>query len=559
MGLSDMMLPDRVQMGRPDPNQISPEDASVDTSPERLVMPWEVKDLSKFTEFTPGKAAGLIRDAIMGPSQPEQELLPTFAGLQEEFSHPDSKTLIKAIDNGHANKAFDNPITTIREGVKLGNTEHVEKGFSKLAELLSKTDDMGPLDKFMDIYFNRGEISGRRERAHKIASDVVLNELLRPGSTNSNNEIEDAVRMGLIHPSELRPEQRPQETFANLIPQEPFAMGADGLPVSSVQQSLIPAQPDQIPSGMAFPSGYSLSPIQTNVTETRLEAAKKGRQEHPTPEGIQLFDRHMEAQRNAHIAKYGTLPTPEDENRFVSVARGFTEKEPIAGGLKEAELSTNIAKSKADTARTIEQTATEIAMRPENLKETKAKTAELLSKMNLNITEASRAITRGLYAEYEAKLQAARAGMSELKSQIQIVSAVLADKDLTKDDKLKYDQYLLDMIKSGFELAKRGGPFGLEFLDMGKPNVNLLQTGPTGSRVPTAPELGPDGLTILPPANTGVDPTVFAPQAPAGVASLQPQASSDELTPEQKAAFLTLREHGISKEEAKKRVLKKAK
>ena len=151
-------------------------------------------------------------------------------------------------------------------------------------------------------------------------------------------------------------------------------------------------------------------------------------------------------------------------------------------------------------------------LRPEQLKETQAKTAELLSKMNLNITEASRAVTRGQYAEFQAKIEGARAGMSELKSQIQIVSSALAGTDLTKEDKLKYDQYLLNMVKSGLELSKRSGPFGLDFLDSGKPNVNLTQTGPAGSSVPLAPELGPDGLTMLPPANTGVDPTAFAPQ-----------------------------------------------
>lgn len=83
---------------------------------------------------------------------------------------------------GHADKKFVNPMDDIRKGIQLGDEALVKKGHAKLAEILGATE-MNPLERLADMYLNLGEGHARRERAHKMASDIVMNELLRPGST----------------------------------------------------------------------------------------------------------------------------------------------------------------------------------------------------------------------------------------------------------------------------------------------------------------------------------------------------------------------------------------
>jgi hypothetical protein len=319
------------------------------------------------------------------------------------------------------------------------------------------------------------------------------------------------------------------------------------------QMQGIPAQP----GSALFPTEKVLNDLQERLVNQRI--ATTGKAAHQAPEGVQLFNQHVQSQIDAHVERTGRLPNKQEFNEFVTIARGMTEKEPVKGGTKERKELADIDNTRADIDSTKEKTKTEIVMRPEQFKETQAKTAELLSKMNLNITEASRAITRGQNAEYLAKIEGARAGMSELKSQIQTVSAVLAGHDLNKEDRIKLDQHLLDMVKSGLDISKRGGPFGLDFLDSGKPNVSLSQIRPAGSSMPDASNLGPNDLTMLSPANTGVDPTSFAPKAPGMVAPTPQLAPPAEVpTTDEQQEYLKLRRAGKTKEQAE-RILEKKK
>ena len=108
---------------------------------------------------------------------------------------------------GHADKKFVNPMDDIRKGIQLGDVALVKKGHAKLAEILGATE-MNPFEELVDAYLTLGQGARRRERAHKMASDIVMNELLRPGST-AIPSVEEATRLGLFQPSELF--QQPQQ------------------------------------------------------------------------------------------------------------------------------------------------------------------------------------------------------------------------------------------------------------------------------------------------------------------------------------------------------------
>jgi len=530
-----------------------------DTSPTQIVSPLGMNiDLGDLHpgNFNPKQYMSMLAEGMgnmVGPEPPERGAPTTkpFAGLHEEVIHPESKPIITAIETGYAHPKIMSPIKAIRDAIATGDEDALEKGHKKLVELYAGQTSFS--DRFADYYLRKGEHAAT---AHKIASDIVMAELQRadPKETPS---AEEAVTLGLLQPNELLPDQQPSPTFANLIPQEPFTMGEDNMPVSSVQPSMIPAQPGQQPSGMLYPE-EPLRPLQRQYVEARMKAKTKGK-EHADPAGLQEFHEDVQAQVDAHKEKHGVLPDKQTYSGMVAAARKRVTEEPIKGGLQEDMLKVKIAAEKAGIDKTKEQTTTERLMRPEQLKETQAKTAELLSKMNLNITEASRAVTKGLYAEFQAKIESARAGMSELKSQMQIVSTALAGTDLTKEDKLKYDQYLLDMVKSGLEISRRGGVFGLDFFDPGNPNINLKRINPAGSNVPVAPELGSDGLTMIPPANTGVNPVDFAPGSRSITPQPQAQPMSEEPTPDEKAEYFRLRKAGKTKEQAEKLMKKKAK
>lgn len=509
------------------------EKNSLDATPTRFVAPQNFDIDPSTMAFAPGQYMSMLGESIKnslgsmfqspttGPIQGLQEIPgqpPSFGGpikgLKEEQyePHPKAKPLIDAIEHGFADKKIMNPVEMIRTGIKASDVEMVHKGHTKLADMLSETN-LDPMDKFLDIALGRGVVSGAQRNANKIAADVIANELQRQHGLGMPS-VDETVQAGLLQPNELMPTQRPN--FAHLIPDSSFAMTPEGMPVSSVSMQGIPAQPGQ---GAVPPTQLFISPLQQELVNSRLVGTSKGRL-HSDPAGLTEFNTDVQAQVDAHIEKHGVYPDKQTYSGMVAAARKRVTEEPVKGGLHEEKLKADIAKTKADTTSTEEKTTTEVAMRPEQITESKAKTAELLSKMNLNITEASRAITRGQQAEYHAQIEGAKAGLAEMKGQIQTIAAALASGDLTKEDKIKFDQYLLDLVKSGLQISKRGGAFGLDFLDSGKPNISLSQTGQPGSSIPPAPAMGND-ITMLPPANTGVDPTRFAPQPMGG---MPPQA-----------------------------------
>jgi hypothetical protein len=559
MGLSDMLIPGQVQMGRPNPDETTSESTGVDTSPERIVAPWDLKDPSQFTTFAPAKAASLIAKSIGDTLFPQPERgAPTthpFAGLHEDpievaASHqigPESKPLIAAVENGYADKKFLKPIDLIREGIKLGDSEQVKKGHKALADLLLGDPSFG--ERYTDLYYNHG---ANIQRAHQMAGDVVMNEIKTLTGAGMPT-VESATQLGLLDPSQLLPSQQPQPIYANMIPQEPFAMDKQGMPLASVQMQGIPAQSGQVPASMQQPSNEYLNPLQFDAATALLKA--QGKTPPQVPEGIQLFDRHMQALTNAHIAKTGQPPGPEDIAQYTAVARGLTEKEPVKGGLQERKLTTDITKAAAETERTQEQTTTERLIRPDQINEVKAKTTNLLAYAHQAMANASDAVRKGEMAVHHAQLEQARTAMTEVRSQMQALALTMAEGDLSKADKVKMQQLFLDLTETGVKLSKRSGFLGLDFLDLGKPNVGIEQVGPPGTRTTPPP-------AVPAPAPSGVNPFTFAPAAPGGVPSAaQPPVAPPtpgSLPPEVQTEYLRLRALGVPKDKAKKQALEKA-
>ena len=521
---------------------------------------------------TPGPIQGLQEipgppPSFGGPIKGLQEI-PASGPLRELHEmgyeqHPKAKPLIDAIDHGFADTKTMSAYEMIDQGVQLKDQDMIAKGHTKLADNLSTTN-LGPWETLLDYAIGGGITHNAKRNANKIAADVVADAMQRHHGIGMP-PVADAINAGLLQPNELTPAQQ-SPGFASLIPQEPFAMGPDGMPVSSVEMRSIPAQPGQ---HQVPPQQSWVNHTQNALMGARLTGASKGRSEHQTPEGIQLFNHDLQAQIDGFVETTGRAPSKAEYAEMVKEVRGRTEKEPTKGGLVAERLKGQTAKDTAETAATLEKTTTEKLMRPENLKETQAKTAELLSKMNLNITEASRAITRGLQSEYLAKIEAAKAGMAELKSQLQVVSSVFGGHDITPEHKLKLDQYMLDSVKSGLEIERRAGALGiigLGFLDSGKQNANITQSGPPGSRIPSQPDPTQQALTMLPPANTGVDPTAFAPRssmpgmqpmaplpAPA-MPDLIPDLPKNPETSKSFEAYKKLRDKGLSHAEAKKQL-----
>ena len=175
---------------------------------------------------------------------------------------------------GHADKKYQAAIEMIRQGVQAGDESAIEKGRARLAGILSKTDDLNPIEKFFDIYFNNGRVSTAQAHGNKIAADIVMRELMRPGSTKPPSA-EEAVRLGLIQPQELIPRLQTQEAYAHLIPQDPFGFTPEGIPLTSTKLHTTPAQPGQKPTGVGLVPGARLTPLQYEVVKSRLANLSK--------------------------------------------------------------------------------------------------------------------------------------------------------------------------------------------------------------------------------------------------------------------------------------------
>lgn len=170
---------------------------------------------------------------------------------------------------GYTDKEAMSPVDLIREGVAKNDMATVHEGQQKLIEQLSNTG-MTFGQRFADLYLGTGIQARQRELANKIAADVVMKEMLRPGSTRTPRVVE-AVQHGF--PIEwLIPGEQTQALYGHLIPAEPFQFTTEGEPVSSVQLAPTPAAPGQRPAGVALCPHARLTPFQAKVWTGEREA-----------------------------------------------------------------------------------------------------------------------------------------------------------------------------------------------------------------------------------------------------------------------------------------------
>ena len=201
---------------------------------------------------------------------------------------------------GHADKKVMGPVEDIRRGVQLGDTTLIEKGHRKLADLLSKTN-LSPAEKFLDIYFNRGEISGQRELANRMAADVVMSEMRMP-------RVVDAVQQGF--PIEwLIPSEQTRPLYAHLIPADPMTFSAEGELVTSVRFAPTPAAPRQRSAGVALCPHARLTRFQAKVWTGEQEPQEtKSNQRDETSDFSQT--RSVQQQYSVFQQPQQLIPTP---------------------------------------------------------------------------------------------------------------------------------------------------------------------------------------------------------------------------------------------------------
>lgn len=267
MGLEDLMNPSTLRSpeDRVDPQGLSvrPEEPTIPRMSEMGMQ----QDLDRFSPTSDylGMAVDGIKNMFSG-GEPERGAPTThpFAGLHEELIHPDSKGIIDGIDKGYADKKYMKVAEDIRNAIKLGDTEAIQKGHAKFAELL-QGPDVNPLATLADMYLGLGYNTQKRQHANKMASDFVMKELIRPGST-AGPMAEDAVRMGDIKPSELRSDQVQP---GRMIPSQ-------GFPFNQMVSEL--GTSDFAPQGASLEAipGIQLSPYQEKGVEARQHATSTG-------------------------------------------------------------------------------------------------------------------------------------------------------------------------------------------------------------------------------------------------------------------------------------------
>ena len=180
--------------------------------------------------------------------------------------HPESQALIRAIDSGYADKKMIGPVESIREGIQTGDTKLIEKGHKGIYDILYGSLSFGT--KYADTMIHGGRMAAT---AHKMASDIVINEMNRGSLTPT---AEEATGLGLIHPQELMANQT-QQMYGNLIPAEPFAMTPEGMPVTRTEMLPTPAQPGQKGVTSIRP-GVKLTPFQSEIVEARQKGLSAG-------------------------------------------------------------------------------------------------------------------------------------------------------------------------------------------------------------------------------------------------------------------------------------------
>ena len=269
---------------------LDPRQQDDEESPTSIVAPWNMDIDPETMQLDPAGYMSSLGEGIgnafqsMIPAQapqgpvsgmqeiPEQDFRTSgpIQGMQQvpDYEpHEESHGLINAIEKGYADKSFMNPVKMIRDGVAANNHEMIEKGHTKLTEMLSETH-LSPTEKFMDMLMEGGVIHQAQRNAQKIAADIIAHELQRPGSTQAPGA-EEAARLGLIQPHELMPgSQIGEQTRQRTIPSAGFQFGDDG-GVTMTPATSMESTPSFIP-------GATLTPMQQQIVAQRQRAISTG-------------------------------------------------------------------------------------------------------------------------------------------------------------------------------------------------------------------------------------------------------------------------------------------
>ena len=261
----------------------------------------------------------------------------------EVLSHrsPESEPLVKAIESGFADKKLMNPVEAIRQAVAAGDIEGISKSQRKLADLLSETG-LDPVSSFFDVYFGRGTVEGKRKAAEKMAADVVMSELMRPGSTRPMT-IEAASKLGFFNPetealegqTQMIPGQPPQQIGMN--PGGEPIMGLPGSPQMSVnlQDPLTLFQEEAVRSRMAGQQAH-MGRVQTPRSAVPTDIVKMG----------------IENDAQAFMDEHGRPPTSQELSPIIEKWQGVANKQENTDIKRKAQESKAEAESaKADLDR----------------------------------------------------------------------------------------------------------------------------------------------------------------------------------------------------------------
>jgi len=483
MGLEDTMDPSMVSEGPADPNGFA---GQYIVAPEQYEqMPPQSRGItSALTELFGGGQPSIPPEPVAPTTQP-------FAAMHEEYVSPESKRVIDAMEKGYGDKKFSNPVKAIRHAISIDDEEGIAKGHKKLIDLLDGNRTWR--EQFKDNYYGHNA-QGQANR--KIATDIVMNELLRPGSSGPPS-VEEATRLGMIGPQELLPGSQLQ------IPPDPNGWQPHGGP------------PPPPMSANGFVPGSMLTAPQEQMFNARMASMGKGQAKEETP-----FNIDVQAQTAAYIEQTGQPPNKQKHAEIVAIARERVMNEPVKGGIQEQVLKGKIASEAASTDKTLEQTKTEQLIRPHQIAELQAKTTNNLAFAHQAMTNASDAVRKGDMAVYRAELEQAKAANSVIHGQLQAVAFSMAEGELKQADKAKLMNYVNQLYQTGIEISHKAGILGL---DMGRPNIGINEVGPAGGKPGNPPEASQQ-------APQGVDPFAFAPIPPGGRPQYAPSPQQQSFT-----------------------------
>lgn len=518
---------------------------------------YSVGQFPQDSETTPGSIIapsenGIMPQPMIPPAQSFQaapQSIPPTQSIQPDHNSPgpESIPVFHAIDQGYADPKLTGPLEDVRRGVQLNDEEMIAKGADKIYKRIEGNRSWG--ERFGDAYFRNNE---HTDRARKITSDLIMREMLR-------HSVKQDMAAGLLQPSELVPGEQTQPTYGHLIPAEPFAYGQDGMPISSVMDKTVPAQPGQQPNGMQLIPGALSNDPQEELVKARI--ASMTHQRLQQQEGLAQFNIHRQALVAAHMSTHnGQPPNDEQYASIIAQARGQFKPEPRPGSLTEDELKGNIGGTKASTMRTVEQTKTEQKMRHVTFQEAQARITSHLASANLAMANASDAVRKGQMAIATADLQRSRAELANIHSQITAVLVPFFEAGVTPESKIEIMNFILKLSGTGYELTPEQKSMVKALIpDFGKPDATLTKVQEPG-HVPAVPpqfEAVPPSINPMdfaptpPPMSPAKPPTIAVPDMSRPVQPLIPQPQV--FNPRQQKIikeYNRLRKQGLSVEDA---------